>query len=453
MKVMMMKTLYSIGSGLAVLAALAGCTKSIEPECQQSYILTASSDGVRTALSGRQVVWEEGDEVSLISYSDDILKYSVASGITPSQIDGSKAVFEIKAMSQMQPRILVYPGKTDYELSAEGLVGVPVDVSFPASAGCAPEKGIYSLGFIEDGKVQLRNLFSFMKVVVTSDNISAIRLLSGNGEALSGKLWFDPVTLEVVSGENNYIEIVPSGSAESFVPGEYLVPVPSCTLTKGFTLKFFRTDKTAAKKIFDSSYTVERNKFIQMGSESDWNLEYKAAVIDFDIVFSDGTESVFPFSTDPAATEAVACPAVASIAGKGLVGPYYAVGYPGHAFYFNVAVSATKTYFAFQAGYGMRLGGTAGDYMLLPAIEGYRLTALTLVQGSTTAWYFICSHPSSGDPVLLTAANVQINKNTTKSYTFTSAQTASGAAYRLCSADMVKPTSVKELKLKYEEVD
>lgn len=448
-----MKKLYSLGSIAALILALQACSK--EADCgpaTESFIINASCDGVRTTLSGNDVLWQDGDMVSAISCGESG-KFSVAHNIEPKSFSGRNAVFEVTTLSGLQPRILVYPSVEGYALSEDGLLCAPVSDTFTASKDNAPDGGIYSAGVISDGKVTMKNLFSYLKFEIESSDISKIRLTANGGEALSGKIWFNLQTLSAVSGENNFVNVVPSGNSASFEPGTYYIPVPSCTLTEGITVKFFKTDGSAAKKKYESSYSVIRNSFIRMGKESDWALVFEPSSFVMNIDFLKDGAAFFPFSDNAAAVSAIACPAVSQMAGKGRKGPFYLLGYPGYEFHFNIQnTSGAKSYFVAQAQYVMRYGGTPGDYMTLPAVPGYRMTKLYFEEGSASSFYTITTDPASGNAEYLTAAEVTINKNTTKTFTFDATQTSAGTSYRLCTT-RTNPTSIKKIELTYEVVD
>jgi len=259
---------------------------------------------------------------------------------------------------------------------------------------------------------------------------------------------FDLGTMEAIGGDNNSINVIPKAPAKCFTPGVYYIPVPSGTLEMGLQLKFYKEDGSMAKKASDKAYTIPRNKFINLGKESEMGLVFEEGVKVFDILFNDGN---FPFSDKADAKTAVKIPSSSSVIGK-KVGPYYLVGKPNYPFYFAVYnTSGQKSYFTVQGAYGMRLGGTIHDHILLPPVKGFKLTKVYLLEGSQTRYYCITDDPVSGaTPTLFTDASVSVAKNTAK--TFVLQNTKENTAYRIALSS-TNPSAIMRLTLTYEIVD
>lgn len=454
-----MKTKYSLGSALiALLIFISGCAKQ-QPAVNagNSFRISAGLDDyTRTSLDGRNVVWKESDRVACLCFEGDASRFSLSLDNAPVSFEGSRASFEISTLSGMKPRILLSPSYDGYKINAAAdSVCVPIPDTFAAMKGDAPEDSIFSLGEISgDGTVNLKNLVSFLRFTIETDEISKIRIKANGGEGLSGNVWFSLSTLQAGKGGSNTVDVIPIGGGATFEPGDYYVPVPARKYSSGLTVSFFNEKGEAAKKGYSSEYEVKRNKFISMGRQSDWDLVFQASTKVISIVFRTGTDtSVFPFSDKPEATSAIACPAVASVAGKGLQGPFYLVGCPGVPFYFNVQnTSGSKSYFISQSKYGMRLGGTPGDYISIPGIQGYRLTKFYFEQGNKTSWHCITSDEEFSKAAFLTASDIQFNKDTNKTYTFSADQTAPGTAYRFCTS-RTNESAMGKIELTYESVE
>ena len=452
-----MKKIFSLGSVIFGALLISACSK--EPASVQKdsiFVVSAGCEDTKTVLDGKRVVWQESDLVAALCYGDDASRYSVSCSISPSNIDGPNADFEVTTLSGFQPRLLMSPSLDGYAINAAGdSLLVPVPDTFEAVKDNAPSGSIFSVGAIgSDSKTVMKNLMSFMKFEIESSDIAKIRLIATGGEGLSGDVRFSLETFGAGKGGDNLVNVIPPSGSECFAPGTYYVPVPSRTYSEGITVKFFRKDGCAAKKGYAQEYEVKRNRFIDMGRESDWDLEFLSSTLVLPVVFrTDASTSVFPFSDDPAALTAVACPAVANVAGKGVVGPYYLVGYPNIPFYFCIQnTSGSKSYFISQATYGMRLGGTPGDYITIPGIENYRLTTVYFEEGSSSSYYCITSDEAYSQARFLTATSVTINKNTNKTFKFDATQTAVGETYRFCTAKTNASAMVK-LQMTYEIVD
>lgn len=456
-----MKTIFSLGSAICLtLPILFGsCTKeqaTAEAVPTKVRVVAGFDEYTRTTLSGRDVVWQEGDKVACICYGDDASRYSLSLDNAPVSFDGSRASFEISTLSGMQPKILVSPSHEGCRINESAdSVCLNIPATFETGPGNVPSNSIFSIGEIAgDGNVQLRNAVSFLRFTLEDDIVSKIRVKANGGEGLSGSIWFKLSSLQAGKGGTNIIDIIPTEGNNTFSPGEYYVPIPSRIYSKGLTVSFFNAAGEAAKKGYDSEYEVKRNKFVSMGRQSEWGLEFQASVKVLPIVFRTGPEeSVFPFSDKPEAISAIECPKVANVAGKGVQGPFYLVGYPNIPFYFNVQnTSGFKSYFISQGKYGMRLGGTPGDYISIPAIPGYRLTKFDFVEGNKTSWYCITDDVEFSKATFLTASDIQINKDTQKTYTFTADQTKPGTAYRFC-VSRTNESAMEKIVLTYESIE
>ena len=96
------------------------------------------------------------------------------------------------------------------------------------------------------------------------------------------------------------------------------------------------------------------------------------------------------------------------------------------------------------------MGGSKGDYMTIPGVEGYRLTSVYIEEGSASSYYGIATYPEDGSaPQYLTAETVTISKNTSRRFDFNETQTIAGKSYRLCTGKE-SPTSVKKMSITYK---
>ena len=453
LKSMMMKKIISLGSILCAAIVLTCCTSKENNEdlSWSTYTISADHLAVKTALDGRDIVWQDGDQVSCFCFERVENKYSLSWGISPKSIDGSRAVFEITNKSGFTPEILIYPSSSAYKIPAEGNISLDVPSEMNVDKDNAPAPGLVSLGKISNGQVSMRNVMALLKFTITSEDICRIDVIAPGGEPLSGDVVIDIETLQAVGGGVNRISGVPTEGSGSFASGTYYIPVPANEYTKGLMVKFERTDGYAAEKAHTESYTISRNRVVNMGEETNWDLEFTPSVFTKEITFITESGAVFPFSDKPEATTAISAPTVSTVAGKGEFGPYYLLGWPDVPFYFNVQnVDSTKDYFTSQGTYGLRMGGSKGDYMTIPGVEGYRLTSVYIEEGSASSYYGIATHPEDGSaPQYLTAETVTISKNTSRRFDFNETQTIAGKSYRLCTGKE-SPTSVKKMSITYK---
>ena len=457
MNLMTMKTKFSPGKALLCLCFIASavsCEKAGGiPGTYRVEAVSPSGDAVRSALEGRDVVWTAKDVVACICHGDDPARFSVTKGIAPVSFSGRTATFEINATSGLQPRIIVNPSADGYGLDAAGNIRIPIPQVYESSVGTVSSKALISAGKIEDGTAFMKNVLSFLKFELEDDHTSKIRISAPGGEPLCGAVLFDSETLEAVGGGRDWMEVIPADGGAVFPRGIHYIPVPAGRYSSGLSVTVYRSDGSAATKSRTLPYALPRNKFIDMGKVSSWGLVFSSSEIRFEVVFFDGASALFPFSAAKDAAVADAIPAVAAVAGHGRVGPYYLVGAEQYPFYFNIQdTSGSKSYFNCQVNYGLRIGGTAGDYMAFPAVPGFRLASVHIEEGSKSARYTVTTDPSEGAPEYITEANVLISKNTTMTFTFTSDETQPGKSYRLATPTTAE-TSIKKLELTYEIVE
>lgn len=453
MKSTTMKKIFSLGSILLAATLITCCTGKDchEEQSWQTHIVSADHLAVKTALSGHEVIWQEEDQVSCFCFERVDNKYSLSSGISPKSVDGTNAVFEITNKSGFTPEILIYPSSNAYKLPTESTIALDVPSEMSVEKDNAPAQGMVSLGKITDGQVNMRNVMSLLKFTISSEDICRIEVKAPGGEPLSGDVVIAIESLQAVDGGLNQVAVVPSGDLTSFVPGTYYIPVPANEYTNGLKVRFEKTNGDAADKSYTDSYTVNRNRIISMGEEDEWDLEFTPSSFTKEITFITESGAVFPFSNEPEATTATTAPGVSSVAGKGEFGPFYLLGWPDMPFYFNVQnVDATKDYFTSQGTYGLRMGGSKGDYMALPAVAGYRLTSITIEEGSSSSYYAVTTHPVDGSaPQYLTNESVTINKNTSRTFEFDATKTIVGKAYRICTGQ-TNPTAIKKMSITYK---
>lgn len=457
-----MKTIISLGSIFCAAALTVSCSvkeDAASPEWT-TYEISADCVEVKTALNGRDVVWEEGDLVACFCHNEASDRYSLSFDIAPMSISGSNAVFEVTNTSGFMPKILMYPSSSNYRISQDKAITLDVPDVMPVKTGNAPSEGLVSIGVINEGQVQMRNVMALLKFSIESDDICRIDITAPGGEPLSGDIAVNLESLQVAGGGKNYVAAIPAEEQEAFAPGIYYVPVPANEYSKGLSVRFEKTNGDAAKKAYAQSYTVRRNRFVNMGQETEWGLVFKPGTMTKDIVFSvknaDGTfVDFFPFSDKADAQTPVTKPDnnfVRTVAGKGEFGPYYLVGWPDMPFYFQVHnTSGYKSFFISSGKYGLRLGGTKGDYMTLPVPAGYRLTSIYIETGDYTTSYAVTNVPEDdgSEPEYL-VQRIQINKNTSKTFEFDATKTKVGKPYRIIVAIDERPTAIKKITLTYK---
>lgn len=433
------------GSAIAIALAVS-CRKEETPGSDEYKVrITATAASTRTTLSGKDILWEEADRLCCIASYPATGQCLTYGGIAPLDIKGSSADFEVTCGGGYTPSYLVYP---DGDISvSEGMVYITLPATYVAVKDGIPSGSNVSLGKIEQGTTVMKNLMSLLKFEIETENVSAVSIKAGGDEIIGGGTFgFDLSTLEVEAPETGAGNIVlTTPDDEPFFPaGTYYVPVPTVSLSKGFSIKVSKTDGTSGSKTYESPLELTRNKVVNLGKESDWSLVYRPSIITVTMkVIENGVQvnSGWPFEGTR--------PKIGDVCGKGLKGPFTLLG-TDYDFYFFVAANINSDSWRTTTGGGFRFGGTVGDYMLLPAIDGFALSSVTV----SPLKDFTCSitdNPSGGAASAVPGgASVTIKAGKTNTWTLSG--TKPGTAYRFTIMGTTQ-SGIATLTLVYEIVE
>lgn len=271
-----------------------------------------------------------------------------------------------------------------------------------------------------------------------TDGITRIALAAAGGESISGVFSYDMASGSVICTEGSpEMTLNPGGGLSCFAEGTYYFPLPAITLSQGLTAKVTRADKQRADVTLQ---VTDLKADSDLGSTSGWELAYmevptKKLTVGFRQNAWDFAE-VFPTNCE-------------SICGKGLVGPYHLPDNTEAEFYFFIQNHKESESWRATNGAGLRFGTTIHDYMLLPAIKGYRLISVYIDNGSGAATYAITDNPSSGNPTAVKGGgSKKIAKDS--NYTWTLSETKANTAYRI-DLPTTASARLKVLTLTYEK--
>ena len=424
-----MKKICCIGSLLAMFFLAASCSKTPPAvgEGMLTKVLYANAAGVKTTLDGNSLLWEEDDELCCIATYEAAERWALYSGITPLEINGTSAKFEVAFGSAYAPAYLVYPAseKIAYDY-VQGSISIPLPSSYTTVKDGLPVKSNVSVGAIDGDQVLMRNVMSLVKFEITAETIARIDITSVGSEALSGSLSYDPVSATVVSTSGSgKLTLLPPDEEPVFLPGVYYFPLPPISFSKGLKFSFTDEEGLVAVKTYGEKLDLVRNHILNIGKESDWGLVFRSTTRTLTGLVHDGTALVnsgWPFLGTR--------PKIGTVCGQGLVGPFYLSENEDAPFYFFVAANVNSDSWRSTNGAGFRFGGTAHDYMLMPPVEGYRLVSLQIFNGGKDVQYAVTDNPQQGAPVPLSggaAFTVKANKD----HLFQLDGTEPGVAYRL----------------------
>lgn len=140
----------------------------------------------------------------------------------------------------------------------------------------------------------------------------------------------------------------------------------------------------------------------------------------------------------------------ASMAGS-LTKEFFLQEYPDkYPFRFFVSTSAASYRLGVNsAGSGLQIGGSPHDYILLPGIEGYCLSSVSIHLGQSTGQYGVSENPASGVPASVKGGEI-LSVTARDTHIFSLSGTQPGVAYRL---ELMREAStfIRTLTLIYEK--
>ena len=443
-----------------MILAAPGCDRNITtPEDDTVTRVLHMNSQTRTSLQGMEVVWEKGDTVCCVTVYDQLKRTSLYTNIRPEDMNRSSATIKVTCGGAYTPKYVIYPSSDDVTLDYDNsLLNIPVPAAYTMVLGNIPHASNIAVGVVEQDNVFLRNVMTLMKFEVAytedmdeEDFITKIEFSSIAGESISGKLTYDPAENKVTSTEGSTKLYLSPPEEETYFPsGTYYFPLPSITLSQGFKLKLTRGDNFVAEKSYtgdpetgSTGLTLERNKIVNLGKTSDWGLTYENTTRTLEAVFADYVAAgPWPFlESDPSR---------ANVCGKGIIGPFHLPDNPDAPFYFFVAKDTGSDSWR-TTRRGRRFGGTIHDYMLLPALPGYKLASVYIHSGAGVT-YAITDNPESGDPTPVSGGEAQKIADNAE-YTFILNGTLPNTAYRvdLPVDDTKNWSAILKLKLTYEK--
>lgn len=267
----------------AIVLAAVSCVK--EPGLYENgmsqreavVISAVNPSDTRTTLDGLDVLWCEGDMVGIVAVAADYDKVRVDYDydVKAENIDGASADFTAFLMGDHKPALMMYPGNEamvyDHEANT---ISTTTANAFTATLNTFPHGSNLSLGKIEDGQAELKNLMSVFKFEVTGSDITEINIEARGGEALAGDVTIDLETMEITSIEGwSSIRIIPVEGQTCITPGVYCIPVPAGHYSQGIAFDFLDTDGFHARKNKTEEFDLPSGKLIDLGSQSDWGID------------------------------------------------------------------------------------------------------------------------------------------------------------------------------------
>jgi len=353
---------------------------------------TLESDQTKTALQeGGKVYWENGDAMTVLPVGADA---TVTSYLFTTTDEGPEATFtNADNVALAENYYAVYP-HTDgtrlaYLLDSHknswqcSVVDSKLKVYFPSmqkvSVGGAIGLNAYSVGVVaKDGTVAMKNLGGLIKINIPVEGVEHVILYGNAGETIVGNAYvtFGEDGLPDISSVDgsNMVRIVPA-SGSTFAIGEYYINVLPVTFSDGLSIIYTKSDDTWASMRSSGKFIVERSKISPLPTVS--NLTFGGKVVDV-IAVTDAGTGQNPFTQSTATN---------GNNGKTNANQVTEWTLKSAGYVFNVYCSYS---FYRTSGAGLNIGKSVGDYLEVPAIEGYALNKVVI---RTSVSEKQCCHP------------------------------------------------------------
>lgn len=268
----------------------------------------------------------------------------------------------------------------------------------------------------------MKNVGGLLKLTVAKTGIKTITVSSRGGQALTGKaeLSFDgsgnPVVTPVATKYETFVTLKASNLSTGLAAGEYFVSVFPAAMTTGLIIDMENIDGTVASIKTTASATVNRNsdlEFSGFDTKASW---YTPEETTISFNFTSG----WPFD------EAIASGANDAISTGWGNGGEKVMTYTSDKsilFYVNCLYYMTRS-----ASNGLRIKGTAGDYLLLPALPGKSLKKIVVKHKAADT-----THPAimtRGGNAVVEGGSAEGSADAGDSHTWTLSSTAHNMQYR-----------------------
>lgn len=253
------------------LTALVSCRKETfrgAETVQMSFTVSREIPGAdtRASLSGNAVVFEAGDQLSVLDGTANNLFQTVSGG--------SEAVFTGTAATAEQ-YLVVCPYDASLIQDSPSVVRFTIpDVQTAVPGGVDP-KALISAGIAVPGSdVTLYHAVSLVKVVVPEGlAVKSIQVAGGKGQtiAIAGEFSFNADTKTLAIPDKNkttpVITLVPQEGDTYIAPGTYYIGVrPKSTYDAGFSMAYVNDANQLCKRVTATQLDIQRGHIVPLGA-------------------------------------------------------------------------------------------------------------------------------------------------------------------------------------------
>ena len=255
----------------AALAALVSCRKEAnlgEETVQLTFTVTREAPGAdtRAALSGSDVVFEAGDQLSVFD--------GVGNNLFQTVSGGNEASFTGTAATAEQYLVVSPYGETMTQVSPSVVQYTIPEVQTAVPDGVDPKALICAGLAVPGSAVTLYNAVSLVKVVVPEGlAVKSIQVAGGKGQtiAIAGEFAFNADTKTIAIPDKDktttVITLVPPEGETYIAPGTYYIGVrPKTTYDAGFSMAYVNESNQLCKRVTATPLDIQRGHIVPLGS-------------------------------------------------------------------------------------------------------------------------------------------------------------------------------------------
>ena len=326
---------------------------------------------------GTTVNWVSGDKINVFTDGTSYTFTTTGSGKIAEFTGSAAAPSDGKYYA-------LYPYSASAAISSDADILVNYPGAQTAPAGSFDPAAHFAAAVSESADFTMKNVDGMVSITFAADTdierivlvgrdhefVAGIAKLDFNAAGVPTSMYFkDPAVASTPEGERRY-QLKFDPSEGTFKAGTYYMCLPPMQFRKGISLRFYRNDGKYAEKLGDSALNVVRSGITPLGTINPASLDWEDAPLE--IAFTNGCRFYnWPFteSTGKMATSYSTEKTAAAYPGweSGGVCTYTLSGS-------GLEVKMRATLGIARHGYlGVRIGGSAGDYLEVPAQAGKRI--------------------------------------------------------------------------------
>lgn len=221
---------------LLIASIVCSCHREVlAPEPEGMFYATFDEEiQTKTALEGNSIIWTAGDQINVITSSDNE-QFSLVSGagtqtagFSGNKVSGNEyyALYPYDENAYLQDGRIITTFPSNQVAKANG-IGNGMNMSIAKSSSSS---------------LQFKNVGGLVKFQITTENVAEVVIAGNNNEVLAGTVsidWNGGIPSFIMGAEQyKQISVKPSTPNTAFAPGVYYAIVLPCNFSNGITVTF-----------------------------------------------------------------------------------------------------------------------------------------------------------------------------------------------------------------------